>query len=80
MEAETGLIVRAIAGRDAGKFFVVLKKENDRLFIADGKSRKLSSPKQKNIKHVRATNNVIALEHITDKMLRTVLKEYENTQ
>ena len=45
--------------------------------MANGKSRKLSSPKRKNIKHISPTDSVIEdINDITDKKLRTLLKEF----
>lgn len=76
MKVQKGLIVKAIAGRDSEGFFVVTETEKDMCFIADGKSRKLASPKRKNIKHISLTNSMIDLNDITDKKLRTLLKEF----
>lgn len=76
MKVQKGLIVKAIAGRDSEGFFVVTEIGKDVCFIADGKSRKLASPKRKNIKHISLTNSMIDLNDITDKKLRTLLKEF----
>lgn len=76
MEPTRGLIVCAIAGRDKGRFFAVLDADGTSVLLADGKTRKLESPKRKNIKHIRTTGAVIALTQITDRKLRGLLKEY----
>lgn len=76
MEPERGLIVCAMAGRDKGRYFVVLEAKGAEVLLADGKTRKLSHPKRKNIKHIRATGASVALTQITDKKLRGLLKEY----
>ena len=77
MKLMIGSVVRATAGRDSGGFFAVTGTEGSVCFIADGKSRKLSSPKRKNIKHISLTDSVIEdINGITDKKLRTLLKEY----
>ncbi len=76
MKRQIGSVVKAEAGRDSGGFFAVTGFDKDHCFIADGKSRKLSSPKRKNIKHLRFTNSVIELNEITDKKLRAALKEF----
>ena len=41
-----GSIVKAIAGRDSGKFFMVMKVDGTEAFIVDGKTRKLEKPKE----------------------------------
>lgn len=76
MEPEKGLIVCATAGRDKGRFFAVLEYAEGYALIADGKTRKLSSPKRKNVKHLRMTGKQIALTQITNKKLCGLLKEF----
>lgn len=76
MEPSKGLIVCAKAGRDLGRYFVVLEAESGYALIADGKTRKLDKPKKKNVKHLQATGKEIALTQITDRKLRDLLKEF----
>ena len=52
MEIAKSNIVRSNAGRDKGKLFVVLAVEGEYLLLADGKSRKVESPKRKKRRHV----------------------------
>ena len=76
MEAKTGMIVRSAAGRDKGKFMVVVAVENGFVYLADGKERKLASPKKKNEKHICLTKTVISTDDLTDKGLRRKICEY----
>lgn len=76
MELKIGSVVRAKAGRDKDEFFAVTAVEKDFCYIADGKSRKLLSPKRKNIKHISLTSSMIDINDITDKKLRTLLKSF----
>ncbi len=76
MEPLIGLIVYAAAGRDKGRYFAVVGEEGTRVLIADGKSRKLQSPKKKNIIHLRLTGQKAELEGMTDKKLRNILKAF----
>lgn len=78
MNASEGLVVKAIAGRDSGRFFAVVKAENKYCFIADGKSRKLGLPKRKSIKHLMLTEKYVDLNNITDKKLRKQLREFSD--
>jgi ribosomal protein L14E/L6E/L27E len=77
VEAITGMIVRSAAGRDKGNFLVVLKADDEFVYLADGKERKLASPKKKRIKHVKFTNTVIDTDSLTDKKLRSVIVEFK---
>ncbi len=76
MELKIGSVVRAMAGRDKGSFFVVTAVDKSRCSIADGKSRKLASPKRKNIRHISLTGSMIDIKDITDKKLRTMLRAF----
>ncbi len=76
MEPAKGLVVCAMAGRDKGRFFVVLEVCGSYVLLADGKTRKMSHPKRKNLRHVRTTGTSIALTQMTDKKLRSLLKAY----
>ena len=58
-ECEIGQIVRSKAGRDKGRWMLVVAMEGDYVFLADGDIRKISRPKQKKIKHVSKTQTVI---------------------
>ncbi len=77
-----GTVAAATAGRDKGRMFVVLRIENGKAFIADGKTRKLCKPKCKNIKHLKPTTMRIPTDGLTDKSLRKLLNaavQKENT-
>ena len=52
MESHIAEFVYAIAGRDKGDCFIVSAQEDNYLYLCDGKSRKVSNPKKKKIKHV----------------------------
>ncbi len=48
-----GNVVRAERGREAGGFYIVVGGAGaDRVYIADGRKRRLSSPKPKGISHI----------------------------
>lgn len=78
MESLSGRIVRSCAGRDKGNFLVVIRADDSFVYVADGKERRLSSPKKKSLKHVKLTNTVIDTESLTDKKLRSVIMEYSS--
>lgn len=70
------MVVRSAAGHDKGNFLVITAVEGDFAYLADGKERKLDSPKKKRLKHVRLTNTVIDTDNLTDKGLRKFIAEY----
>ena len=61
--ATIGSLVKATAGRDADKFFIIIGIiDSDYVLIADGKNRSVKKPKKKKIKHLKMQN--IAFENI----------------
>lgn len=74
-QCQPGMIVRATAGRDAGRYYLVTALNGAELLLADGKRRTLLSPKRKNPAHVQKTNQTLSLEGLTDRALRTALRE-----
>ncbi len=46
------------AGHDKGKCYVVVREEPNCLYLADGESRTVSTPKKKNIKHVQIIKRI----------------------
>lgn len=48
-----GRLVRSKAGRDKGKYYLIWKEINETMVqVVNGKERKISGPKKKNIKHL----------------------------
>ena len=74
-------IVKATAGRDAGKFFFVLAVQGDFLLLADGKHRRVENPKRKRQKHIALVGESHSLvaekirsgEKITNSELRKAI-------
>jgi ribosomal protein L14E/L6E/L27E len=69
-------LAKSIAGHDKGGWYAIVRTEGELVWIADGRRRKLESPKKKNVKHLQVANKIIELEHFTDKSLRKALWQY----
>lgn len=84
MEIAKSNIIKSCAGRDQGKFFVVVSAEGEYLWLVDGKSRKVEQPKRKKHKHVsfvsdgttRLAQKIQQGEHITNSEVRRALAEF----
>lgn len=71
MEVELGQLVRSIAGRDAGRWYLVLQRLDDTyVLVSDGEKRSVVNPKKKNIRH-------LALDAEVAKELQTRLERGE---
>ena len=53
MELDKSSLVVSKAGRDQGQLFYVIDTDEQFVYLADGKSRKLEKPKRKKRKHVQ---------------------------
>lgn len=88
MDAHPGEFVYATAGRDKGKCFVILSVESEYLYLADGRGRKVSTPKKKKVKHVEMTgekdefiyNKITQTGKVTNKEIRYSLSNYLGDQ
>ncbi len=75
---KVGSVVISSAGHDCGRAMAVTAVEGNVVYVADGKERKLTSPKKKNIKHVRPTKGSVELSEMTDKKLRQTLRAFSS--
>ena len=77
MEIIEGSIVRSIAGRDKGDLFIVLSREGDFVYLANGELRKVDHPKKKKLKHLQGTNSVSDfVGKVTNSEVRKALAEF----
>ena len=52
MEVDKASLIVSKAGRDKGQLFYVIDTDEQYVYLADGKSRRLEKPKRKKRKHV----------------------------
>lgn len=84
MEIQKSNIVSSLAGRDKGKLFFVIDREDSFALLADGKGRKIEKPKRKKLKHLRFIANCSCLtaekissgEKVTNSELRRALAAF----
>ena len=75
-----GKIVFSNAGRDKGKCLVVINCDENYVWVADGKERKLETPKRKNIKHISLTADSLTPDQFkTNKSLKKAIAVYKDT-
>lgn len=82
-----GRVVESKAGRDKGKLFVIMSVGDGCVFVADGKTRKTSSPKKKNLKHIATKPFVYdkimsgyAAGEVLDARVREFLKRVQDSR
>lgn len=76
MELEIGRIVCSKAGRDQGRFLVVVGYEGEYFLLADGKERPVERPKRKRKIHLGVTNTVLGETSLrSNRELRRALQQ-----
>lgn len=77
MEIIRGSVVIGKAGHERGRHMAVLQCDGRFLWLADGDSRKIGSPKKKNIIHVAPTGTVLEETLLNnDKQLRLAIRAF----
>lgn len=78
MELMEGMVVCSKAGRDKGRFYLVIQLEGNSVWLADGKLHRLERPKRKNEKHLALTRTVLPVSQATsNKSLRKLLWPFQ---
>ena len=80
-------IVLSMAGHDKGKLFFVLREEGEYVLLADGKGRKLATPKRKRKKHIQSVGTsahpaaqwLHRGEAVSDRQLRAALAAFRDS-
>ena len=76
MDFIKGLVVISKTGRDEGQFYMVVRIEDEFIWVADGKRKKMSDPKRKNIKHLLITSEKVDTSvDTTNKQLSLMLND-----
>ena len=74
---KAGQIVQAEAGRDKGRFFVIVETDGKFALICDGKTRPVERPKKKKLIHLKATESFADPERVrTNKEMRRALHQF----
>lgn len=73
---EIGMLALSKSGHDRNHIYVIIKEENEYVYLADGKTKLLKKPKKKNRKHIQIIHKV--QEEILEKLLNG--KKIENDE
>ena len=76
MEMTPGCVVRSKAGRDTGRYLLVLSVEGKFALVADGDLRPLARPKRKNLRHLLPVAPATDAHFTTDDQLDRFLKGF----
>lgn len=85
-EWKADMLAISRAGHDKDTLYVVLERDAEYFWLADGKRRLLETPKKKKQKHVQVVKHLpeeilAQMQSITlDAHVRKILKNYRNMQ
>lgn len=82
---EIGMLSVSRAGHDIGNVYVIINKDDEYVYLVDGKIRTLDRPKKKNIKHIQTIkktdedlSNKIKSSKIQNEDIKRAIKLYNN--
>ena len=59
-----GRLAFSKAGHDKGKLYLIVREEGERVWLADGRTRGVLAPKEKNRKHIQPAGREFTEEEI----------------
>lgn len=81
MQIVIGMIVKSLAGHDKNSFYVVVKEESGKLFISDGRRRKVLKPKLKSPSHLKATETILTVsQYQTNQSIKKSIRDFITLQ
>ena len=58
VKAEKGMLARSLAGHDQNRLYIIIRAEEEYVWLADGRLRTLEKPKKKKRKHVQIHHKI----------------------
>lgn len=82
----TGMLAASKAGHDKSVIYVIIKEEEEYIYLVDGKIRTLDKPKKKNKKHIQIIKKcpdsdalrLIKSGDADDIMIRKFIQKYKS--
>ena len=75
-----GMLAVSQAGHDKNKIYVIIKEEDEYVYLADGRSRPADRPKKKNRKHIQIIRKVqikTSDDGYQDLEIKRIIKKYQ---
>lgn len=58
VKTEKGMLARSLAGHDQNRLYIIIRTEDEYVWLADGRLRTVEKPKKKKIKHVQVIHRI----------------------
>ena len=76
MQLEPGMLVRSKAGHDKDRIYVVIRAEDEYVYVADGDLRPLRHVKRKNVRHLQPVLKMRLEGEPDDEAVRSLISRY----
>ncbi len=74
---ETGKLVKSKVGHDVGSIYVIIRSDDDYVYLCDGRIRTLDRPKKKKKKHVQIINHIYEINDADDVAIKRIISLYK---
>ena len=79
-----GAVVMAIAGREKGEIFLIVKDEGEYSLLVNGSTRTMDNPKKKNNKHLhllcKSETTALDMSTLSDAQVKNFLSNYNKSR
>ncbi len=80
----TGMFATSMAGHDKGKLYIIIREDEEYVYLTDGRLKPVEAPKKKKKKHIQIIKRTDAAVHIyieekkplTNEVVKRAIKEY----
>lgn len=79
----TGYLAYSIAGHDKDTVYLIIKEENEFVWLVDGRIRTLDNPKRKNKKHIQVIKKQdykMNLTSMTNEQIKRICKDIQEVK
>lgn len=77
---QEGMLARSKAGHDTGKLYIIVKIDEEYVYLTDGHLKTLDHPKRKKRKHVQMIHQIYDIEGVSDTHIKKIIKDYSRAQ
>ena len=84
-----GYFATSLAGHDKNQIYIIIKEDDEYIYLSDGRLKPINSPKKKNKKHIQIikkdtdaflAQKLINGECVRDEEIKRTIKLYEQKQ
>ena len=76
-EIKIGMLAKSKAGHDKNHIYVICEVDQTYVYLVDGKTKSLTKPKKKKIKHVQIICETHEIDKLDDVGIKRILKMFD---